>query len=385
MHVFLQSSDLALRRFVTRGLGILTGNLVILLTVIFLTLFGLVSIYSTTSVLANENFNNSFYFVQRQGLAFLIGLLFLALTIQVRRPWLIRYSGYAYILGFLLLFLPLVPGLARGAGGASRWVSLLGFNFQPGELSKVCLVVYLAGYFDRHKSQLSSFQYGIFTPISLALLYVGLFLCQPDFGSSFIIVLTTVCMAFYAGAHILYFGLSVLLLAFLAGLIVTISPYRMARILAFLDPFDDASGKGYQLIQSLVAFENGGISGVGFGNSSQKLFFLPAAHTDFIMAVISEELGLIACLTIVGLFIFILFKGIELAENARDYFSSMLIFGCGLLIVLPALLNFGVVTGMLPTKGMVLPLVGFGGSNLIVNYITFGLIFLFGYPDMNKN
>lgn len=383
MHAFWQTSNFALR-FLERGIRILTGNLVIFLTVLFLTLYGLVSIYSTTSVLANENFNNSFFFVQRQGVAFIIGLLFLALVIQLRRPWIVSYGGYAYIGGLFLLLLPLIPGLARGAGGASRWVSLLGFNFQPGELSKVCLILYLAGYFNRHKSQLSSFRYGILIPISLALVYVGLFLCQPDFGSSVIIVLTTVFMAFYAGANIVYFVLCLLLLGFLGCIVVTISPYRVARILAFLDPFDDASGKGYQLIQSLVAFENGGISGVGFGNSSQKLFFLPAAHTDFIMAVISEELGLLACLTIVGLFVFILFKGIELAENSRDYFSSMLILGCSLLIVLPALLNFGVVTGMLPTKGMVLPLVGFGGSNLIVNYVTFGLIFLVGYPGMNR-
>ncbi len=252
----------------------------------------------------------------------------------------------------------------------------LGFiKFQPVELAKVFFVIFMAGYFSRKKEMLGSFLYGIILPVVFAAVVAAILLKQPDFGSSAIILLVTIGMALASGVRLRYLIISAIPLVLAAAALIIHSPYRLKRIIAFLSPEADALGKGYQLTQSLIAVGSGQFSGVGLGSSQQKLFFLPAAHTDFIFAVISEELGFIGGLALIFAFTCFLWRGFVIAERiTSDFFAYNLCVGMTLLIVIPAFLNIGVVIGILPTKGMVLPLVGYGGSSMICSLLAIGLI-----------
>jgi cell division protein FtsW len=233
----------------------------------------------------------------------------------------------------------------------------------------------MAGFFARHESRIPSFIHGIVKPFLLVGMVAALLLMQPDFGSSAVIIVVVLAMALASGVRLGYMGLCSVVVALILGILVAISPYRMMRVVSFLSPFSDASGKGYQLIQSLIAVGSGEVWGVGLGSSQQKLFFLPAAHTDFIFAVISEELGFVGGLCIIAAFLVILWRGLLLAKGVRgDTFLFALAVGLTMMIVAPALLNVGVVIGVLPTKGMVLPLVGYGGSSLMACMAVVGLL-----------
>jgi len=284
-------------------------------------------------------------------------------------------SPYLFAVSIALLALPLLPGISDRAGGASRWVKFGPIRFQPAEFVKVCMVIFMAGFFARHESKLSSFFHGIIKPFGLVGAAAALLLLQPDFGSSAVIIVVVLAMALAAGVRLSHMVFCSVVVAVVMGILVAISPYRMMRVVSFLSPFADASGKGYQLIQSLIAVGTGQVWGVGLGGSQQKLFFLPAAHTDFIFAVISEELGFIGGITIICAFLVILWRGLLLAKSVRgDTFLFALAVGLTMMIVAPALLNVGVVIGVLPTKGMVLPLVGYGGSSLMACMAVVGLL-----------
>jgi cell division protein FtsW len=233
----------------------------------------------------------------------------------------------------------------------------------------------MAGFFSRHEHHVQSFFHGIIKPFGLVACVAAMLLAQPDFGSSAVIVVVVLSMALASGVRLLHLALCSVAVAVAAGLLVFISPYRMMRIVSFLSPFSDVSGKGYQLIQSLIAVGTGQVSGVGLGSSQQKLFFLPAAHTDFIFAVISEELGFVGALLTILAFLVILWRGLLLAKGlAHDTFLFAMAVGLTMIIVAPALMNVGVVIGLLPTKGMVLPLVGYGGSSLMACMAVVGLL-----------
>lgn len=337
--------------------------------------FSLVMVYSTTGVVSQEKFGDAFYYVKRQGAAAVVGLLLMVLFSRMSIDRLRTLSPYLLGVSIALLVATYIPGIGDAAGGARRWIHLGFIRFQPGEFVKVSFVVFMAGFLARHEGKLSSFAYGVVRPFLLVGLIAGLFLAQPDFGSSVIVALVAICMTGAAGAKIRH--LLLISVAFLipAVLLVVISPYRMRRIISFLSPWSDPSGSGYQLIQSLIAVGTGKWIGVGLGASQQKLFFLPAAHTDFIFAVVAEELGFVGCMALLGVFLFFLWRGLRIAGRvADDTFAFSLAVGLTLLVVLPALLNTGVVTGLLPTKGMVLPLVGYGGSSVVACLIGVGLI-----------
>ncbi len=348
---------------------------VLVITTVLLVGFGLLMVYSTTGVTAQERYNDSWYFTKRQLFSALIGLMLMFVLSHVKIDFLRKISPYLFIVSIFLLLLPLIPGLSERSGGASRWIKVAGLRFQPVEFVKVAFVVFLAGYFARHQEQIGSFMQGIVKPFLIVGLVGGLLLAQPDFGSSAIIASVAVCMALAAGVKLRDVFSCLVGLTLLAATLVICSPYRMTRVLAFTAPWADASGKGYQLIQSLIAIGSGHISGVGLGAGQQKLFFLPAAHTDFIFAVIAEELGFIGCLVSIILFVLFLWRGLALAVNlAEDAFSFTLAIGLTGLIVVPAMLNIGVVTGLLPTKGLVLPLIGYGGSSMVACLCAIGLL-----------
>jgi cell division protein FtsW len=299
----------------------------------------------------------------------------MVVCMRVPSALLRRVSPYLLGISLVLLLLPLTPGIADRAGGASRWVKFGPLRFQPAEFVKVFMVIFMAGFLSRREHQISTFIHGIVKPFSLVSLVAGLLLLQPDFGSSVVIVAVLLSMLLASGVRFSHLFLCCVVVVVIAGILVLVSPYRMMRIVSFLSPFADASGKGYQLIQSLIAVGTGQLYGVGLGGSQQKLFFLPAAHTDFIFAVISEELGFVGGLCVIAGFLVVMWRGLLIARGVRhDTFLFALAVGLTMMIVAPALLNVGVVIGLLPTKGMVLPLVGYGGSSLIACMAVVGLL-----------
>lgn len=348
-------------------------------TTILLVGFGVLILYSTTGVLAQERFGDSLYYLKRQLVAVVLGLAGMLLVSRIRMETLKSFSPLCLPLGVILLLMTLIPGVGDSAGGASRWITLFGQRFQPGEFVKLLFIFFMAGYFARHEEKLDSFSQGVCKPLLLVGLIGVLYLSQPDFGSTALVALVTLTMAFTAGVRIRYILLSFLFAAASLAVLVMISPYRMKRILSFLEPTADASGKGYQLLQSLIAVGTGQFTGVGLGEGQQKLFFLPAAHTDFIFAVVAEELGFLGAIFLLALFGVFLWRGLRIAWKVRtDVFSYTLAVGLTMLIVLPALLNMGVVLGLLPTKGMVLPLVSYGGTNIIVSLVGIGFLLTLG-------
>jgi cell division protein FtsW len=344
-------------------------------TVVLLVGFSLVMVYSTTGVVAQEKYGDALYFVKRQSVAALMGMLCMAVFSRLNIDWLRKVSPYLLFAAVALLLVTLIPGVGHRAGGAQRWINLGIIRFQPGEAVKVLFIIFIAGYWARHETRIPEFIAGILKPFLFVGLVAVLLLLQPDFGSTAVIALVTLAMALAAGVRLRYIIYSGILLAVCLGSLVVISPYRMQRILTFLSPFSDVSGKGYQLIQSLIAVGTGQATGVGLGASQQKLFFLPAAHTDFIFAVVAEELGFLGAALLISVFLVLLWRGLLLASQlVEDTFAFTLAVGLTLLIVAPALLNVGVVTGLLPTKGMVLPLVGYGGSSLVTCLASVGVL-----------
>jgi len=348
---------------------------VLLSSTLLLVGFGLLMLYSTTGSVSHERFGDSYFFVRRQGIAAILGVFAMLVCTWLRPNLLRRLSPYLIFVSVLLLLLPLIPGISGHAGGASRWVNLFGFRFQPGEFVKLFFVIFLAGYLSRREGTLHTFRQGVLIPGLLVGLVAGLFLLQPDFGSTALMVCITIAMIMSAGARLRYVIYGGIASAFALGALVVFSPYRMRRIFSFLSPEQDPTGSGYQLMQSLIAVGSGQFSGVGLGASQQKLFFLPAAHTDFIFSVIAEELGFIGSLALIVFFLVFFWRGMQIARSwADDTFVFSLTVGLTLLIALPAFLNIGVSIGMLPTKGMVLPLVSYGGTSLVACLMTVGLL-----------
>lgn len=348
---------------------------ILIFTVMALVGFGLIMVYSTTGVVSQERMGDALYCAKRQSLSALLGLILMIIAAKMPVSLIKKLSPILLPACLIMLIFPLVPGIADRAGGASRWVKLGPIRFQPAEFVKVGVVVFMAGFFARHEMKVSSFFHGIIKPFGLVGVLAGLLLLQPDFGSSVVILLVVLAMALACGVRLSHLAVCSVGLAIVLGVLVAISPYRMMRIVSFLNPFSDASGKGYQLIQSLIAVGSGQVVGVGLGEGQQKLFFLPAAHTDFIFAVISEELGFVGGISVLIGFLVLLWRGLLLAKQVRDdTFLFALTVGLTMIIVAPALLNVGVVIGVLPTKGLVLPLVGYGGSSLMACLAVVGLL-----------
>lgn len=332
-------------------------------------------VYSTTAVVAEEKFGDAYYYVKRQGMAAFVGIMLMWAASFLNLSKVKQLTKYLLPISILLLALVFIPWIGLRGGGALRWVGLGPLRFQPVEIVKVLLVFYLAGYIATNETSLHEFKRGVLIPLCTMGLVWALLLAQPDFGSAAVLALLAVTVIFACGGSIKYLigGGGILLIG--AASLVIFSPYRLRRIFGFLDPFKDSSGQGYQLIQSLIAIGNGGLTGVGMGESQQKLFFLPAAHNDFIFAVIGEELGFLGCVILLSLFGVILWRGLKIALKFVDnsfYFAVAL--GLTMLLTVPAFLNMGVALGLLPTKGLALPLVSYGGSSLISSLFVVGLL-----------
>ena len=341
---------------------------------------GLVMVYSASVEIAGTSRytgDNSAYFLIRQMI--FLGAALLAATMVFLVPvrmWQ-RLAPWLFVAGVLMLMLVLVPGLGREVNGARRWLNLRAFNIQPSELMKLAAVLYAADYTVRKHAVLKSFKKGLLPMLGVMLLVSWLLLREPDFGAFVVIAITTFGMIFLGGMNGRHFALLVVMLAIgFAGLVLS-SPYRMHRIFGFMDPWNDAYGTGYQLSHALIAFGRGEWFGVGLGASVEKLHYLPEAYTDFLLAVIAEELGFVGVAVVVALFAWIVFRAFAIGRQAalrERHFASLAAQGIGVWIGFQAVINMGVNMGLLPTKGLTLPLMSFGGTGLVTNFVALAML-----------
>jgi cell division protein FtsW len=351
--------------------------LMFLLTLILVTV-GLIMIYSASAILAHDRYGSSYYFFGRQFLWALVGSAGMFMASRVNLESLRALAIPALFISILLMALVCIPGIGRTVGGAQRWFRLGPFSFQPSEVLKLALIFYLADSLDRRRQALSQIV-GLVPYLVILGICMILLEKQHDFGTAVLLALVTMLLLLLAGVQWTYFmvPLSILIPVFI--FLVESASYRMKRITAFLNPWDDPQGAGFQLIQSLIAVGNGGPLGVGLSNSTQKLFYLPAPHTDFIFAIIAEELGWVGAGTLVFLFAVFILRGFKVASSAsareNGIFRALLASGITGLIGFQALLNLGVVTGLLPTKGIPLPLISYGGSSMVFTLTSIGILF----------
>ncbi|MBU4304267.1 MAG: putative lipid II flippase FtsW [Candidatus Omnitrophica bacterium] len=345
---------------------------------IILVCIGIVMIYSASAIYAFENLGDSAYYLKRHIVYVLIGLFFSFLTMSVDHQKLKAMSKPLVLASFVLLILLLIPGIGREVGGARRWFRFGFLSFQPSELAKFAMVVYSADFLSRKKTEITSFLRGFVPVLSVLGVLCLLILVQPDLGT--VLAMVTICfiMFFIAGVKITY--MISMFLAALPGVYLLIFnvPYRRDRILAFLDPWSDPLGIGFQIIQSLVALGSGGLFGVGLGQGKQKFLYLPAAYTDFIFSIIGEELGFIGTAAIVILLALFLIQATKISLKAKDSFGRLLAFGLVSCLLVEAIVNMGVVTSILPTKGLPFPFISYGGTSLVFNMMYVGLILNIG-------
>jgi cell division protein FtsW len=341
-----------------------------------LVVFGALMIYSSTSVitpvLAKKKITE-FYYFKRHLFTILVGFAFLFFAYYKLKPsYLKKIALPLLIVSFVLLILVFIPGIGVTAGGARRWIQLWPSTFQPSELVKLSMVIFLARYMSRPEYKTDSMK-SFIVPILIMGMFQAAILKQPDFGAAMSLAVLTLAMLFLSGTRIRYIAsLSLLAIPFI--IILAMEPYRLKRITCFLDPWKEPQGCGFQLVQSFIALGSGGVTGVGLGSSRQKLAYLPESHTDFIFSIIGEEFGFIGVILVIALFLVLFIKGVFIASRARDRFVYYLATGLSLMIALQALVNFAVATGMVPTKGLPLPFISYGGSSLLINMAAIGML-----------
>lgn len=342
-----------------------------LLTLAIILSIGSIMVYSASYIYAKENYGSSLHFFSGQLTFILLGILFAALVAYSRFSFWVKYGVYVHLFWIIILAMTFIPGLGIEAKGAHRWLNIFGLNMQPGEIIKYTLILSSMLYFENFAkfNLVEKIQYGI--PLAAPLLIL---IKQPDFGT-FIVCFLVISFVCYLSSfpRKYFYGIFTTGIAVGTGLLF-LKAYRIERLLTYLDPWKNPKTSGFQIIQSFLAFANGGIFGQGLGNSNEKLFYLPEAHNDFIFSVIGEELGLLGVTLMVGLFITFIYLGFKIAVRMKNRWAFIVISTIIFTIGLQALLNMGVVLGLLPTKGLNLPFISYGGSSLISNFFGVGLI-----------
>jgi cell division protein FtsW len=346
----------------------------LLFTVLMLVSLGLLVIFTSSSIFADIKLKDSLFFVRKQAMFGLLGFLAIIAIQWTPFRFLEKITLPFIVVTILLLIITLIPGLQHKANGAARWVKLGFFTFQPAELGKLAWILFLAKSLSRSSSRVDKDAKAILPNVMLLGLIAGLLMMQPDFGSTIIYASMGFVMLFVAGLPFRYILTAAAL--GLTGAVVAIihAPYRLKRITSFLNPWDTIQDGGFQIVQSYLGFHNGGLLGVGFGESRQKLFFLPEAHTDFILSVIGEEAGLIGVFLVVACFAYIAWLGMKITNLQTDPYRKFLALGLSALISIQAIVNMGVAMGLLPTKGMPLPFVSFGSSSLLSFLLMIGIL-----------
>jgi len=347
-----------------------------------LAVFGVIMVASSSSAIAENLGHGTLYFLQRHMLFLALGMLLAGIIMRTELKTILRFDHALLVACFVLLLLVFIPGLGRSVNGARRWLDLGPANFQVIEVVKVMYLVWLASYLVRFRDAVSANWKALFKPIGVAVVLVGLLLMQPDFGSAMMLLTVTMGMLVLGGGHLKRMALPILALLPLLTLLVMFEPYRLRRITSFWNPWQDQLGDGYQLTNALMAIGRGEWFGVGLGASVQKLSYLPEAHTDFIFSILAEELGFVGVCAIIFLFAALvartLWLGLKCVEMRR-HFSGFCAFGVALSLGLQSVLSMGVNLGLLPTKGLTLPLISVGGSSVIATCMALGLVLRISY------
>lgn len=354
----------------------------ILSLVVILMIFGLLMVASASMVISDQLYHHPFHYMLRQVIYLIAGIVLAWGMTRIPLQFWEENSFTLLLLCFLVLVAVLVPDIGKVVNGSRRWIHVGFLSLQVSEAVKLMAILYLAGFLQRHLQEVQTKLSGFMKPLIFFGVMGFLLLLEPDFGATSVIAMTALTLLFIAGARLLPFLIIFFsVLVGMAALAIT-TPYRLQRLTTFLNPWEHAYGSGYQLTQSLIAFGRGGLFGVGLGNSVQKLFYLPEAHTDFIFAVIGEELGLVGELLLIGLFVILVIRIIHIAQTAlqqEQFFAGFLAWGIGLWMSFQVVINIGVNIGMLPTKGLTLPLISYGGSSLWVSCIAMGIILRIAY------
>lgn len=345
-----------------------------------LVVFGVVMVFSASHILALDAYGDPFFFVKRHILWAALGFVLMLAAARSDPRQIRKVALPLMVASVLALLLVFVPGVGKEAGGARRWLALGALSFQPAEAAKLGLVVFLAHFLARQGEGVRRWREGFLASAGFPALVLALVLMQPDLGSAILIAALVGALLFLAGARWLHLGVCALAMASVVLGMVALAPWRVKRILAFWDPFAAAKGAGYQLIQSLLAIARGGAAGLGLGEGKQKLFYLPEPHTDFIYAVVGEELGLIGALCVAAAFAALLWRGLRISARCEDAFGALLAAGVTFLITAQGFLNMAVATGLLPTTGIPLPLISLGGSSLVCTLIALGLLLSVAAP-----
>lgn len=336
-------------------------------------------VYSASYIFAEERTGDGYTFIKKQLIYAILGFVALVVAARVPHQKWYTWAPFALLSVIAMLVFVMIPGVGVSVGGAQRWISLGFVRFQPAELAKLFGVIFVGRQLVKKQQKLTGFREGVVGPIALLVPVMTLLLMQPDFGSTVLLAGTAFILMFIAGVRPLYLfgGLSAVVAA--GTVLIATSPYRMARVMTFMDPWRDPAGKGFQVIQSMLGLHNGSLFGQGLGNGKEKLFFLPEAHNDFIFAVIGEELGFIGVISVISAYIFLLYRGLRISWDAlnlrQDRFGFYLGCGISLLMGLQAFINMAVVMGLLPTKGLTLPFISYGGSALILNLFAMGILY----------
>jgi cell division protein FtsW len=349
------------------------AKIVFLLTSLLI-MTGIVMIYSSSSVYAYQRYADSMYLLKRHLMFLFLGGFFAVFFIKVPPKALSDNARWILACFLLMLFLVLVPGIGVEAGGARRWMRVFGLGFQPSEGAKLALIIYLADFVSRKRHVMGNLVRGFAPSIAVVMITSALVLAEPDMGTSVAILFIGFSMLFLSGVKLKHIAFTIAPVMPLLVAAVLIKPYRIKRVAVFLDPWKESSGAGFQLVQSFIALGSGGVTGVGLGQSKQKLFYLPEAHTDFIFSIVGEELGFLGAASVVALFAALIFFIFKIAMGIKDRFASNVVMGIGIMFSFEVLVNAGVSTGLLPTKGLPLPFLSYGGSSLLFHIIAVAMV-----------
>ena len=349
-------------------------DLLLFITIITISLFGIIMIYSASYIWAEYKFNDPFKFVKHQGLFFIIGIIMMLITSKIPYKVYFEKANTLLLISIILLILVIIPGIGTVRNGSRSWFGIGSFGIQPSEFAKLTLIIFTSKYLTKNEKNLKYIKKGVLPILGIVILVFDLIMLQPDFGTGMIILVSIIGLLFVSGVDFKFFIRLGLIGVVGIVLLIAIAPYRLERILSFLNPWSDPLGSGFQIIQSLYAIGPGGLFGQGFMNSRQKHFYLPEPQTDFIFSIISEEFGFLGILIVATLFTIIIFKGFKIAQNSGDKFAKFLAFGITFGLAFQAILNLMVVVGLIPVTGVTLPFLSYGGSSLLITLISMGVL-----------
>ena len=349
-------------------------DIYLFISVIILSLFGLMMIYSASSVWAEYKFNDCFYYLKRQLIFIIIGIVLMVCISKVDYNTYYEKSNKILLVCFILLILVLIPGIGSVRNGSRSWFGIGSLGIQPSEAAKLGLIIFTSKYLSKSTNFIKSYKQGVFPILGILMLMFGLIMLQPDLGTGLIIVVSIISLLFISGVNMKFFALGGLLGIIGVVILIIIAPYRMDRITSFVDPWKDPLGTGFQIIQSLYAIGPGGLLGTGFLNSIQKQFYLPEPQTDFIFSIVAEEFGIVGAIFVGFMFVFIIYRGLKISLNCNDLFGKYLSFGMIFQLAFQSAMNLMVVIGLIPVTGVTLPFLSYGGSSLLITMISMGII-----------